>query len=410
MAGKKQKKNKGSADNSVKKRKREDEAQGKEEKMGVEPEKKKPKKRKSKGGEGATAAEVAKPAATPTPEKQSESKSEEGPAAPTNQSSASTKKDKKPKRRSNADAAQKTPIPGQDSNNLDPQPRTPAAETSTNVFRGEKKKIKKSKQPVGSATTSPNANTPSAHGQPKADHQLSTVSPTAVSDDILETHSPFVQQTASFYLALSPCANDFPLEGLCAEHISPVLLTYYPPLKGIVLSYENARLSESPEEAARAHATSSKEASTVLAKSIDEYAVTYVWLTADFILFRPHQGSYLEGHVNLQNESLLGMVCYNYFNAGIEWNQLPKDWRWVSDEGGALDVGMSRGKGKKAAQEGEGHWVDAEGNKVEGRLVFRVRDFEATPGSDSGAGSINIYGSLLSEADERALEVAQKQR
>ncbi|KAI6832924.1 hypothetical protein KC340_g6832 [Hortaea werneckii] len=400
MAGKKQKKGKGNADNSVKKRKREEEAQAAGENQTAEPEKKKSKKRNSKGGEEAPsttagAAEAAPSAETPKSSKKEEGKAVAAPATPTADEAASTKKDKKKKRKSNAEDG--TGVTDSQSKPAQKQSQSAAPESPANIFRGEQKKIKKTKK---NQQKGPN-DALSAQAQRDNDRPLSTVAPTAESDEVLQSHSPFVQQTASFYLALSPCANNFPLEGLCAEHISPLLLTYYGPLKGIVLSYDNARLSASPEEAATMTTPSSRDAQTILAKSTDEYAVTFVWLTADFVLFRPQKGTYLEGYVNLQNESLLGLVCYNYFNAGIEWNRLPKDWQWVSDEEGAL---TGKGKGKKATQEGEGYWVDAEGKKVDGRLIFRVKDFEATSGSEGGAGSINIVGTLLSEVDEKALE------
>ncbi|KAI7496293.1 hypothetical protein KC367_g6716 [Hortaea werneckii] len=399
MAGKKQKKGKGSADNSLKKRKREEEAQAAGENQTAEPEKKKSKKRKPKGGEEAPsttgAAEEAPQAETPKSSKKEEGKAVGASATPAADEAAPAKKDKKKKRKSNAEDA--TGVADSQSKPAEKPSQPTAPESPANAFRGEKKKIKKTKKNQQKDSN----DELSAQTQRDNDRPLSTVAPTAESDEVLQSHSPFVQQTASFYLALSPCANSFPLEGLCAEHISPLLLTYYGPLKGIVLSYDNARLSASPEEAATMTTPSSRDAQTILAKSTDEYAVTFVWLTADFVLFRPQKGTYLEGYVNLQNESLLGLVCYNYFNAGIEWNSLPKDWQWVSDEEGAL---TGKGKGKKATQEGEGHWVDAEGKKVDGRLIFRVKDFEATPGSEGGAGSINIVGTLLSEVDEKALE------
>ena len=223
-------------------------------------------------------------------------------------------------------------------------------------------------------------------------------------DEQLRTHSPFVEETTSFYLALSPCAYNFPLEGLCAEHISPLLLTYYPPLKGVVMCYRNPRLSEHPSDEQRPQASSSQEAKVVLSKSIDEYAVTYVWLTAEFTVFRPQRGTYLEGHVNLQNESILGLVCYNYFNAGIERSRLPKDWRWVGEESQ-----QSEGQ-QKHLKQGEGYFVNGKGNQVEGRLVFMVRDFEATAGSEMGMDSINIHGTLLSKKDDRRLDDDERQR
>ncbi|KAK3701628.1 hypothetical protein LTR37_015379 [Vermiconidia calcicola] len=206
----------------------------------------------------------------------------------------------------------------------------------------------------------------------------------------LKSHSPFKKQTTSFYLPLSPCAYNFPLEGLCAEHISPLLLTYFPPLKGVLLSFENPRLSEEPGNGV--HVKTDKGLKRVLSRSIDEYAVSYIWLTADFLTFKPSRGTYLEGYVSLQNEGMLGLVCYNYFNAVIERDKLPKDWRWIEDE----DQPKIR---KKKFSEGGGHFVDGNGSVIEGRIVFRVDDFEATPGSDTGAGTVSILGSLSSDGE-----------
>lgn len=227
---------------------------------------------------------------------------------------------------------------------------------------------------------------------------------TAIKSKHLTSKSPFVQQTASFYLALSPIAHQFPLEGLCAEHISPLLLTYYPPLKGVVLSFNDPRLSESPEQGAKV--AKSKEAKVVLGKSVDEYAVTYVWLTVELLVFKPRRGTVLEGYVNLQNESILGLICYNYFNAGIERSRLPKDWQWVEDEAQEESGEMSR----RGRREAAGHYVNADGNKVEGKIVFKVKDFEATPGAETGSGSINIYGTLLAESEDAKVDEEVRQK
>ncbi|OQO11796.1 hypothetical protein B0A48_03523 [Cryoendolithus antarcticus] len=222
---------------------------------------------------------------------------------------------------------------------------------------------------------------------------------TAIDEKLLESKSPFRQQTASFYLALSPIAHHFPVEGLCAEHISPLLLTYYPPLKGIVLSFSNPRMSETPEQGQQTNGTGPRP--VVLGESIDEYAVIFVWLTVDVLLFRPQKNTVLEGFVNLQNESMLGLICYNYFNAGIERSRLPKDWRWVEDESAADDAGAMARRGRRSAA---GYYVDGNGKKVEGRVVFRVKDFEASPGSETGGGSINIYGTALSTQEDDKID------
>lgn len=271
----------------------------------------------------------------------------------------------------------------------------------------EKKKRRKSveAQTDEAATTLDNEeDAAQPNGTEESKPHVPTTTTTAIKSKHLSSKSPFVQHTTSFYLALSPIAHQFPLEGLCAEHISPLLLTYYAPMKGVVLSYSDPRLSESPETGSKI--AKGKDAKTVLGRSVDEYAVTYVWLTVELLVFKPQRGTVLEGYVNLQNESILGLICYNYFNAGIERSRLPKDWQWVAEEAQEESGEMSR-KGRRDAA---GHYVNAEGNKVEGKIIFKVKDFEATAGAESGSGSINIYGTLLGESEDQKVDEESRQK
>ncbi|EME46515.1 hypothetical protein DOTSEDRAFT_70501 [Dothistroma septosporum NZE10] len=184
--------------------------------------------------------------------------------------------------------------------------------------------------------------------------------------------SPLIQQTTSLYLTLSPTAYDdtkdgaeprvhsMPVKGLCAEHIAPHLLSYYSPLNGILLNFSNPRISETSEDIFRT------ETAPVLSHSIDEYAVSYVWLTCDFLIFRPSKGVKLDGVVSLQSESVLGLLCYNYFNAAIEREKLPEDWNWNGEK-----------------------WLDGAGKEVSSAITFIVEDFEA-----SGQDGISIMGTM----------------
>ncbi|KAF2483560.1 hypothetical protein BDY17DRAFT_150062 [Neohortaea acidophila] len=234
--------------------------------------------------------------------------------------------------------------------------------------------------------------TPQAESSTKMKHKKrkekakASIEPT---EELLRTRSPFVKQTTSFYLPLSPCAHDFPLEGLCAEHISPHLLTYYPPLSGVLLSYSNARISEHPTEAVQSKSRN-PQPKEVLGRSINEYAVTFVWLTADFVIFRPRKGCWIEGEVSLHNPTLLGLMCQNYFNAVVEKENLPADWEWSGDK---EEAGKERKKSPELENEDE-RWLDGAGNEVTGKIAFRVVDFEATPGADGAGGTISIIGTL----------------
>jgi DNA-directed RNA polymerase I subunit RPA43 len=203
--------------------------------------------------------------------------------------------------------------------------------------------------------------------------------------------SPFVVQTSSLYLSLSPVSHQFPLEGLCAEHLSPLTLQWYPPFNSVILSYSNARISAKPF---------GDEGDNTLFQNIDEYAVSWAWVTAEFLLFKPEPGVWVEGYVNLQNEGHLGVVCWNLFNASIEKKRLPADWKWVGVED------MERGKegmgmGETYAEDGVGYFVDGEGKKVEGMVKFRIRDVETDV--DRERGFVSLAGTMLDAEAERKL-------
>ncbi|KAL8699017.1 MAG: hypothetical protein Q9201_006240 [Fulgogasparrea decipioides] len=229
--------------------------------------------------------------------------------------------------------------------------------------------------------------------------------------------SPFHQQTSSLYLPLPPIALNYPLQGLCAEHLSPLILTYYPPLRGVIVSYHNPRLSTTSQQNQVAGDGS------VLAKTIDEYAAPHIWVTAEFLVFRPQKGNMIEGWVNLQNEGNIGLVCWNFFNASIERKRLPQGWKW--NPGNLAAKGLRRKlKGSERSNLSElnamdadvqisgvsdvrGYFVDEDGSKVGGLVRFMVKDVETSRGSGGDSGFLSIEGSLLDEAGEQDLRQSE---
>ncbi|TVY54832.1 DNA-directed RNA polymerase I subunit rpa43, partial [Lachnellula suecica] len=162
---------------------------------------------------------------------------------------------------------------------------------------GEKKRKREHKEDVG-------------HKSKSKKHKSDAAATLSQVLDVPDNISPFHLQTSSLFLPLAPVSQKKPLEGLCAEHLSPLILTYYPPLAGVLLSYHNPRLSEKP--------FGNDGTEEVLLQNIDEYAVSWAWVTAEFLLFKPEKGAWLEGYVNLANEGHVGIVCWNLFNASIE--------------------------------------------------------------------------------------------
>lgn len=327
---------------------------------------------------------------------------------------------------------------------------------------------------------------------PDPEVTITSSSTTYLNKGQIQKHTPFAHETASVLLPLAPAAFDFPIQGLCAEHLSPLLLTYYPPLDGIVLSYSRPRLSNSatldppyikpppssalsdptlepskPDSSADDDLTQppsdtesevsldviidgtvqrdpttgktltkhqkrkSYSGPLALAQTVDEYNTPFAWLTADFVLLRPERGVYLQGVVQVQNPSWLGLVCWNYFNAGIPRRRLPRGWRWVDAarvqrvkprirEGEVVDLEAEGEEGEEQQGEGDevvevdkegvvvdasgGFWVDESGRKVQGLIEFRLVDFESAPSTERERGFVSITGTLLSEEEDAKVE------
>lgn len=270
--------------------------------------------------------------------------------------------------------------------------------------------------------------------------------------------SPYTLTTATLYLPLSPISISptHALASLLAEHLSPLLLTYYPPLKGIVLAYSNASISSTPPNVASTTSSGSgaqdfNPQPLTLATSANEYGVLYVYLTATFLVFRPQKDQILEGWVNVQSEGFLGAVVLNLFSVGIERKRLPSDWKWVppgeeSDNNNNTSAENNNGNIKTdedsdAASEKpsfnaekehfqpvslasdanplsettgaeddddaavEGYFQSASGHRVRGTVKFRVLDIDVIPGTDRERGFLSIEGTMLSpEEEERVIE------
>ena len=233
----------------------------------------------------------------------------------------------------------------------------------------------------------------------------------------IDERSPFQSQRASLYVPLPPIAQLYPLAGLCAEHISPLLLSYYEPLKGIVLAYSNPQISmdiPSSTEATKqldpelSYGSEKPEGQAFLARVHDEFAVSFMWLTVDLILLRPTSKCFIMGWINLVTESHIGLVCWNLFSASIPVNYLPHDWRWIEfrakDASSPTDDYSADGiwQAKHNTNVADGYFLDGHGKRVEGWLKFRVENFDVTSTEKfREKGFINIQGSLLKEGEQR---------
>ncbi|KAF2813161.1 uncharacterized protein BDZ99DRAFT_344387, partial [Mytilinidion resinicola] len=216
-----------------------------------------------------------------------------------------------------------------------------------------------------------------------------------------DARSLYHLQTLSLYLPVPPIASAYPAEGLCAEFLSPLLLTYYPPLDGIVLSYTNARLSEHPDPAAGNRTAGS---GPVLAKAVDSFAVAFVWLTADFVLCRPQKNDTIRAFVHFQSQAQISLVFLNLISVTIRSAHLPRSWKWVRDEGmggGAEDYEQGKKERRKKEADGsQGYFVKEDGEKVEGFIDARIIDFEiVTTKTEKRGGLLKIEATLVSDEE-----------
>ncbi|POS75919.1 hypothetical protein DHEL01_v205686 [Diaporthe helianthi] len=283
----------------------------------------------------------------------------------------------------------------------------------------------------------------------KSKHRKSTAAPeetTAQAERKEQAHEafvpdpkeyPFFTQTFSQRIPIWPAAFDEPLTKMAREYLDPMLNRYSPKFKGVLLAYKNVNLSDRPR---RADAKNPPTDDTpVVLESVECYAPPFAWLTADLHLFIPSRGAWMEGEINLQSEGHIGVVCFDKFNASISRRSLPKGWTWVDQpeeeeeeeeqpepvaaEEDPFVEGQEQTaegeEGKKAEQapqlRSSGYWLDRNGEKVTGKIYFRIKNFSS--GSTGDYIYLSLQGTMLDDeaeresvAEEKALEKARRAR
>ena len=214
--------------------------------------------------------------------------------------------------------------------------------------------------------------------------------------------SPFVRQAVQLYLPLSPITLPSPLPGLCAEHLSTLLLKYYSPIQGVILSYAQPRFSTE----------NISDDGTPLAVSVAEYCTPMIWVDVEFLIFQPQRGHEVEGMIVLQSENHIGVQVYNLFSGRIPKTRIPQSWRWhdtdrrakSKSQRGRLKGGDVNGEEqrtevlKEVEPESLGYWKDENGKKVEGVIKFWVWDVEiALSGKDAERNLPSIEGTMREE-------------
>ncbi|KAI1162880.1 hypothetical protein F5B18DRAFT_363530 [Nemania serpens] len=230
---------------------------------------------------------------------------------------------------------------------------------------------------------------------------------------------PFYTQTVSQYLPLHPLGINEPIDGYMNQHLEPLLNRYVPIFSGVLLACRSPRIGEAPGSSSLSQDGGIEDAAML--ESINEYAVSFGWLTVEIDVFRPSRGAWLEGLVNIQSGGHIGVVCWGKFNASIEAERLPRDWQWVdqhpsssemdeadpenpsSEESPDVDDDNNNNNNEAAEQtevHATGYWVDGEGAKIpaDKPIWFRIKNYEV--GTSGDYGYLSIEGTMLGEKEE----------
>ncbi|KAF4467460.1 DNA-directed RNA polymerase I subunit RPA43 [Fusarium albosuccineum] len=215
---------------------------------------------------------------------------------------------------------------------------------------------------------------------------------------------PFFTQTVSLYEPLFPIGWAQPVTNCQYQHLRHLQNKYVPSLRGVLLDYRNVAFGEKPGR--NGAATDDESPTTVMAK--DEAAVGFGWITADVDLFVPSRGAWMEGSVNLQTEGHIGVVCFGKFNASIEARRLPPDWRWVPNESPeaqgfeeTASVITADDHGVVRQIHSTGFWADGNGDKVKGKIRFRIRNFDV--GTSGETSYLSLEGTMLDKQGEKTV-------
>ncbi|KFA77262.1 hypothetical protein S40288_01325 [Stachybotrys chartarum IBT 40288] len=215
---------------------------------------------------------------------------------------------------------------------------------------------------------------------------------------------PFFTQTVSLYEPIYPMGWAQPVTSAQSQHLRHLLNRYVPHLRGVLIDYKNVALGEFP---GRQGAATDDEQPTVLV-SKNEAAVGFGWITADVDLFVPSRGAWMEGSVNLQTEGHIGVVCFGKFNASIEARRLPSNWKWIPNEAPeaqgfeeTASVITADDHGVVRQIHSTGFWSDERGDRVKGKIRFRIRNYDV--GTSGDTSYLSLEGTMLDKKDEKKL-------
>lgn len=206
-----------------------------------------------------------------------------------------------------------------------------------------------------------------------------------------------VRVPVSLYVSVAPVYAETPLQGIIKQHLNPMVMKYNSQVDGVVLGYKDLTIVDACPLEDKA------ESEGKLIKLTADTPFGFTWCHVVLYVWQPQIGDILEGWIFIQSASHIGLLIHDTFNASIKKNHIPADWTFVHDEEEAdedPDSGSREeadGKNDDATEfsrRSMDHWVDADGERVDGKLKFVVRNVYTT------GRVISVEGSLILDGNE----------
>lgn len=260
-------------------------------------------------------------------------------------------------------------------------------------------------------------------------------------EDQLQSTAPssFHSKRMSLYLPIPPIGLDKALAAMLTLHVTPLLLTYFPPAGGVVLSIHDPMLSATPQNTLNQpllppHGSGGpRDPSHAFPKVGDEFGACWAWLTVTLLVYSPQRGDELSGWTNAMSEGFVGLVCYNYFQTSIAKSRIPATWSWsgptretrqrkiprkgkLNDGEGPSQDSQYDSQETVVAREDDaidgtaGAFLDENGSKIPDRLRFRVVDLEMIPAQERGQLALQVEGTLLNDEEESRVRQEEQEK
>ncbi|KAH3902861.1 related to DNA-directed RNA polymerase I subunit RPA43 [Saccharomycodes ludwigii] len=195
-----------------------------------------------------------------------------------------------------------------------------------------------------------------------------------------------VKIAVSMYCCLAPMYLNNPIEGIKKQHLDNMIMKYNNDVNGIILGYENLKFIRNEDD---------KE-NEQLFKVTPDTPFSFIWCSVDFIAWTPQIGDIIEGWIFIQSASHIGILIHDAFNASVKKNNIPESWTFVHNE----DY-VNNGENSSNNQSNSlGYWVDENGQQLDGKIKFAIRNIFTTGKLISLDGTLlTLYGDGSKSSD-----------